>query len=144
MTREMILSGLETYRANVERIANLEKDIEKWKSVAMSLGDSIGSGMPGSHNSGNARYTKAIESLADIESIFMDEIATLKDSLKTTISYINLENNPRRQMILQMRYVDGLPMSRIAIQIDRNVNTVYKIHNTAINDIVKATKRARD
>lgn len=144
MTKEIVLSGLETYRANVCRIENIKKDMEKWKTVAFSLGNSIGSGMPSSHNSGNARYTKAIESLADIEAKYLEELEMLNESLELTNQHIMLERMPHKRTVLQMRYIDGLPMSKIAKQIDRSVNTVYKIHNSAINDIVREVKRARD
>lgn len=136
MTRKNLLDLLETYQTTKKRIDHLEEEIYKYKSLAISLGDSIGSGMPGSHNSGNARYTKAIENLTDVEEEHLKEISNLKESLDVTKRYIDLEKKPHRRLILQMRYIDGLSVSKIAIETDRSNKTIYKLYNTSIKNIL--------
>ena len=122
----------------------LEKEIKKWQDLSISLGNSIGSGMPSSHNSGNAKYTKAIEILSDLEKEYLLEIGQIRNSLKTTERVIMSVERPNRREVLRLRYIQGLPVQEIAAELSVSEGYIYKLQRKSLTEIANKSNELQE
>lgn len=142
MTKSQVIEALKQYRICGAKAKAIEQDIKRLRQLAVSSGSSIGDGMPHGSGSKEAKYTRIIEKIADLEQAQILEIESTLDNREAVEHMISSVKNTRQRDVLKFRYIYGWSMRKIAANFDKTEQNIYAIHNRAINQIVEATKKA--
>lgn len=122
----------QAYRLD-QRIDNHLEELARFRETIVGLsspryGDKVQSSVDG-----NAPFVKQIESIIRYEERINAEIDTLialKDQIHETIA---TAGNPRDEIMLHSKYIDGQSWEHIAASFQVDVSTVYRWHREALH-----------
>ena len=108
------------------RIKSKNEQVVKYRALA------INSSLATQSSNG---IENCVVSLCDAEADALKELAKLCAFRKVAITVIRAVPDQRRRDILEMRYVTGWPLSRIAQEMHYHIRWVQILHGKALNDV---------
>ena len=73
--------------------------------------------------------------MMDLENEINADIDNLVDIKRDVVSMINSVDNKDCQLLLEMRYLCFMPWERIAIEMQRSLRSIYRLHDKALEKI---------
>lgn len=121
---------LEKYRLAGLEITRLENEILRWRSVAERMTASSG-GAPGGGGDGRslehavARIDILVARLEADRTELVELRLRLRDVLRTVPDY-------RLRLLLRFRYIDGVPLEKVAEKLNVGYRQVVRMHSEAL------------
>lgn len=125
---------LEGYAYSMRRVKSLCRELEEWQTIATNITQKLSPVTVKNHDTHSKIEDCAIR-IAGIEQNLIEEIAQAeynKQQIETSILSIK---NPRRREIIEMRYVHAIPVSKIAVTLDKGEDNIYKIIRKTIKSM---------
>lgn len=134
MTYRQKKTFLESYLANARRIKALTYEIERWETLATGITQKLKQDVV----SGGAVDSK-IENYAikivELENQLQLEINAAMQTRDETLYIISKAKNYRYRELLELRYVNGLSVRRIAREMEKTEDNIYKLIRLAIKTL---------
>jgi len=116
---------LEGYTYSVRRIKGLQNELEMWATIATGITQKIKPIMVQGGNNSNKIEDCAIR-IAEIEDKITREIEdSIAQKAKVESAIMTIKDTRRRELI-QLRYINNVPIKKIAVDYDKDVNNVYR------------------
>ena len=112
--------------SKIEQVASL-RDLS-FKATA-TLTD-----MPGGSRNVHSKES-IVAKMMDLENEINADIDNLVDIKRDVVSMINSVDNKDCQLLLEMRYLCFMPWERIAIEMQRSLRSIYRLHDKALEKI---------
>lgn len=135
---------LRQYQSAYARCVGLEHERQKWIDLSLRINqqyDTVGSGGSGNNSKVEMGQVSAVDILAQIDA----EIKTateLRESVKNAVKRLK---NDYHVGILELHYINGLPLWKIAQVMKKTEKTIKSVHKTAVNLIeLPQTEKAAD
>lgn len=112
MTYQEKVVMLESYQENTQRLQGLAEEAERWRQIATSTAINA-DGMPHGSTEGGKVQNAAINA-ADIVAEINKDIADVKSKRDLVKGIIATSGNRRHRLLLEQRYIYGLPVYEIA------------------------------
>lgn len=129
MNEREIKNILEQYKDNEQLIQNIEERIDRLEARIMSVTTPPLSPLPG----GGIKI--GIDDYIIEKEKLKEKINATKELLKKAEYLIGLVDNPSQQLILRLRYIDGLNWSKVAKKVYYCKDSCIRISKTAISNI---------
>lgn len=125
---------LESYTASIRRIKGLQRELEEWQTIGTNITQKlkpviIQNGM------NSSKIEDCAIRIANIEDQIISEISKAEENKNSIEIAINLVRDSRRRELLQLRYVNNIPVKTIALDYDKPEDNIYKMIRTAIKII---------
>lgn len=140
MTYKQKVEYLSTYRFEVAKIASCASEYEKWMTIgtkvnkALTADDAQNGGAAGSPE-GNKVEKSAIE-MARIAKIIEAEMQAAEENRLKIMETIKTKSKNRRYaLLLEMRYVDGKSIGKIARELEKSYKHVSHLISRAVNTL---------
>lgn len=117
--------------SKIEQVASL-RDLS-FKATA-TLTD-----MPGGSRNVHSKES-IVAKMMDLENEINADIDNLVDIKRDVVSMINSVDNKDCQLLLEMRYLCFMPWERIAIEMQRSLRSIYRLHDKALEKISQKIK----
>lgn len=117
--------------SKIEQVASL-RDLS-FKATA-TLTD-----MPGGSRNVHSKEN-IVAKMMDLENEINADIDNLVDIKRDVVSMINSVDNKDCQLLLEMRYLCFMPWERIAIEMQRSLRSIYRLHDKALEKISQKIK----
>lgn len=121
---------LKSYRGLVAEIQRLQREIERWRSIAEKVTPTF-SAVRFTVPDGS-RIENAVEKIDTLHTRFADNISALVDRRIAIETAVNAIPDDRLRLILHYRYIDGLDLERIATLLSVSRQSIYGLHKKAI------------
>lgn len=117
--------------SKIEQVASL-RDLS-FKATA-TLTD-----MPGGSRNVHSKES-IVAKMMDLENEINADIDNLVDIKRDVVSMINSVDNKDCQLLLEMRYLCFMSWERIAIEMQRSLRSIYRLHDKALEKISQKIK----
>ena len=124
---------LEQYQNSVHKIIGLQRELEEWTTIATNITQKLSVVNVKSGNSD--KIANSAIKCNDIMDIIEDEIKNADKKRVKVKEIISSCKNYRYQDILTMIYINGMSVSKLAIECNKDRRLMYKMITTAINSI---------
>lgn len=121
---------LQSYGITLRRIERLEEEAELWRARAEKCTVSFSAAPCGN---GDDRIQSAIEKIAEIEEKILQNIsdaAELRSRIEKAISDVE---DKRLALLLEYKYIDGLPFERVAEKMNYTARHIFGLHGVALS-----------
>ena len=122
------------------RIKSKRAQIAKYREMA-TRATSTTEAVRVSGTPGRSRVEDAVVALCDVEAEALAELAALQKFRQDAMTVIHAVRDPRRRDILEMRYVTGWKLSKIADEMHYQVRWVQVLHGEALEDARAALRQ---
>jgi hypothetical protein len=122
---------LEAYGYSVRRIKRLQQEYEEWETIGTNITQKF-SNTPVQVSGNRSRVEKCAIHLANIQQAILDEMQEAEYTRNEVEAAINSIKDTRRRELIQMRYVKNMPVWKIAVNIGKDKQNVYKMIQSVI------------
>jgi hypothetical protein len=112
---------------NNERLQRLRSKAEK---MTTSFSDAPGGSGPGD------RVGEYAALIIDMETAILQDSKDMWQTIKETEILISTLDDYQERLVLQLRYCDCRPLLDIALSLNYDVRTIYRIHGRALMNLV--------
>lgn len=123
---------LQSYGAALRRIERLEEETERWQARAEKCTVSFDA-MPG--GGGGDRIQTAVEKIAELEDRLAHAIREATELRAKIADAINSIEDKRLALLLEYRYIDGLPFERVAEKMNYSARHIFGLHGVALSTL---------
>lgn len=133
MKYEDKIKYLSQYQDVMRRIKGLEFEREKWHNIGLDIAQKY-SDMPPCGNSDSKVEKSAVGAQAIYETICEEEEAAkiLREDIKKSIQTVK---KARHRQVLEMRYINGMTLYRIALEYEKSERNIRNIIKNAVCEI---------
>jgi len=125
---------LEQYVYSVRRIKRLQQEYEEWETIGTNITQKLSNtGIRSSDN--QSKVEKAAIHLANIQNTILDEMQESEYTRTEIENTINSVKDLRRRELLEMKYIRGLSVHKIAMKWDKAEQDIYRQLRTAVKKI---------
>lgn len=125
---------LESYSYSVRRIKNLQREYEEWTTIATNITQKL-TPVIVKTNDNESKVERCAIRLDEIENEIIEELATAEYTRKEVKTTINTIRDIRKREILEMRYIQNIPVKKIAIELDKDADNIYKMIRKTIKNL---------
>lgn len=133
MTNEEKKAILKQYIGLEKRIARLLDEKKKWKEKAEAISP-VYSDMPKS--GGCDKIQNAVCQIVDLEQDINREIDAQIDLRRRIKAAVKQMDDEKLRDVMMYRYIDGLKLEEIAIEMSYSYMQIYRLHKKAISEIM--------
>lgn len=133
MTNEEKKAILKQYIGLEKRIARLLDEKKKWKEKAEAISP-VYSDMPKA--GGCDKIQNAVCQIVDLEQDINREIDAQIDLLRRIEAAVKQMDDEKLRDVMMYRYIDGLKLEEIAIEMSYSYMQIYRLHKKAISEIM--------
>ena len=128
---------LSTYRFEVAKIVYCVDESNRWLTLGTKVNRALSQEESGGHSSeGTGKVERAaIEMAALANSIESDMRHAMQNRDEILLTIRTKSKNRRYALLLEMRYVDGKSVNRIARDLDKSYKHVSKLIGRAVNTL---------
>lgn len=141
---EQKIAFLEQYRKLYYRCIGLEHEKQQWDDFALRINqqyDTVGSGGSGNSSKVEVGKVASVDILAQIDAE-LKRATELRENVKNAVKRLK---NDYHVGILELHYINGLPLWKIAQVMKKTEKTIKSVHKTAVNLIeLPETEKAAD
>lgn len=134
MTYKQKKKFLETYIHSRHRLVGLAFQLEEWETIATKTTKTLSPIIVQSSGNGQKMEDYVIR-INQIKEKINDEIIKNQEYQEKVQSVIDRIRDSRKRELLELRYIHGLPVWKIAIEWEKTDRDIYYLLNTAINSI---------
>lgn len=121
---------LEKYGYNVRKIKRLLQEYEEWETIGTSITQKF-SNTPVKVSGNRSRVETCAVHLANLQQKILDEMAEAEYSRTEIETAIGSIRDIRKRELIELRYIKGLSVHKIASKWNRPDKNIYKqLHNT--------------
>lgn len=125
---------LEQYICSVRRVKSLCRVLEEWQTIATNITQKLS--QTNIHTNGSkSKIEDCAIRIAGIEDSLIEEIEQAEYNRRLIADSIESIKNPRRREIIEMRYVNAIPVSEIAASFNKGEDNIYKIIRKTIKQM---------
>lgn len=128
------IEWLSRYNTLQLRIDRLENELEKIQTRLEGVGAQVITGMPRGNRKRDAE--KLILKADEIERILTVEIMSEMEERQLMFNAINSIVDPKLQVLLEYRYIDGYRFEKICEKMNYSWQWVHKLHEKALKKII--------
>lgn len=125
---------LKSYQNIQNRIVGLTHELEKWKTLGEKVNNAMGTG-GGSGKPSNSKVEKSAVNTTDILKKIQFEINAAENERQNVLDAISKGKKLRQREILQMHFVNGMSVSKIARRLGKEEKTVSNAITNALRDL---------
>ncbi|MFZ3578820.1 DUF1492 domain-containing protein [Virgibacillus sp. DJP39] len=118
-------------------IDNKLEQLDSLKSLSMKVTATLSEVKVSGGNHEKSTMESAIVKVVDLGNEINDDIDRLVDLKKELIEIINQVANLNYQLLLEMRYISGKSWEDVAVSLNYNSRSVFKVHGRALKEIEK-------
>ena len=133
MTNEEKKAILKQYIGFEKRIARLLDEKKKWKEKAEAISP-VYSDMPKA--GGCDKIQNAVCQIVDLEQDINREIDAQIDLRRRIKAAVKQMDDEKLRDVMMYRYIDGLKLEEIAIEMSYSYMQIYRLHKKAISEIM--------
>ena len=133
MTNEEKKAILKQYIGLEKRIARLLDEKKKWKEKAEAISP-VYSDMPKA--GGCDKIQNAVCQIVDLEQDINREIDAQIDLRRRIKAAVKQMDDEKLRDVMMYRYIDGLKLEEIAIEMSYSYMHIYRLHKKAISEIM--------
>jgi DNA-directed RNA polymerase specialized sigma subunit len=133
MTNEEKKAILKQYIGLEKRIARLLDEKKKWKEKAEAISP-VYSDMPKA--GGCDKIQNAVCQIVDLEQDINREIDAQIDLCRRIEAAVKQMDDEKLRDVMMYRYIDGLKLEEIAIEMSYSYMQIYRLHKKAISEIM--------
>jgi DNA-directed RNA polymerase specialized sigma subunit len=133
MTNEEKKAILKQYIGLEKRIARLLDEKKKWKEKAEAISP-VYSDMPKA--GGCDKIQNAVCQIVDLEQDINREIDAQIDLRRRIKAAVKQMDDEKLRDVMMYRYIDGLKLEEIAIEMSYSYMQIYRLHKKAISEIM--------
>ena len=133
MTNEEKKAILKQYIGLEKRIARLLDEKKKWKEKAEAISP-VYSDMPKA--GGCDKIQNAVCQIVDLEQDINREIDAQIDLCRRIEAAVKQIDDEKLRDVMMYRYIDGLKLEEIAIEMSYSYMQIYRLHKKAISEIM--------
>ncbi|MGD6778446.1 DUF1492 domain-containing protein [Sutcliffiella horikoshii] len=118
-------------------IDNKLEQLDSLKALSLKVNSTLSEvKVSGGHHE-NSSMESAVVKVIDLGNEINDDIDRLVDLKKEIAEVIHQVNNINYQLLLEMRYISGKTWDDVAIALNYNSRSVFKVHGRALKEIEK-------
>lgn len=122
---------LESYQVSQRKIKGLQREIEQWETIATGITQKLSA--TATHTNGTtSKIENCAVKISEIERNIANELNIAKINREQVKTAIDNVKDVRKREILELKYINGLSVHRIAIDYDKADDNIYKMLRTAI------------
>ena len=133
MTNEEKKAILKQYIRLEKRIARLLDEKKKWEEKAEAISP-VYSDMPKA--GGGDKIQNAVCQIVDLEQDINREIDAQIDLRRRIEAAVKQMDDEKLRDVMMYRYIDGLKLEEIAIEMSYSYMQIYRLHKKAISEIM--------
>ena len=133
MTNEEKKAILKQYIGLEKRIARMLDEKKKWKEKAEAISP-VYSDMPKA--GGCDKIQNAVCQIVDLEQDINREIDAQIDLCRRIEAAVKQMDDEKLRDVMMYRYIDGLKLEEIAIEMSYSYMQIYRLHKKAISEIM--------
>lgn len=138
MTEKQKKSKLKSYKTLLQKLEMTKEEFLTLKNKLITPSISKISDMPRSSGEIHDKEAEGIANLIELEkNMMLQQNKILKEMQEINLAIDNL-NNDTLEKIINLRYKKSYNWDEIAVEIDRTVDTCYKLHGKALQ-LIKFT-----
>ena len=122
---------LESYTVSIRKIKGLQRELEEWQTIGTNITQKLKPIMV-QNGLTNSKIEDCAIRIANIEDQIISEIEKAEDNKNSIEQALTLIRDSRRRELLQLRYINNIPVKTIAIDYDKPEDNIYKMIRTAI------------
>lgn len=123
-----------SYQYSIRKIKRLQQEYEEWETIGTNITQKLSdTGVRSSDN--QSKVERCAIHLENIQQSILDEISMAEHNREKILSAINNVRDLRHRELLEMVYIRGIPVRKIAFQRNKPEQNIYKQVRTAINKI---------
>lgn len=122
---------LESYTASIRRIKGLQRELEEWQTIGTNITQKLKPIMV-QNGMNSSKIEDCAIRIANIEDQIITEIEQAEQNKNNIEQALGQIKDSRRRELLQLRYVNNIPVKIIAIDYDKPEDNIYKMIRTAI------------
>lgn len=122
---------LESYTVSIRKIKGLQRELEEWQTIGTNITQKLKPIMV-QNGLTNSKIEDCAIRIANIEDQIISEIEKAEDNKNSIEQALALIRDSRRRELLQLRYINNIPVKTIAIDYDKPEDNIYKMIRTAI------------
>lgn len=116
-------------------IDNKLEQLDSLKSLSMKVTSTLTHDKVSGGNHVKSSMENAIVKVMDLEDEINDTIDMLVDLKREIIETIHQVNDLNYQLLLEMRYISGKSWEDVALALNYNSRSVFKVHGKALKEI---------
>ena len=125
---------LEGYLYSVRRIRGLQNELEMWATIATGITQKLKPIMVQGGSNSNKIEDCAIR-IAEIEDKITKEIEdSIAQKAKVESAIMTIKDTRRRELI-QLRYINNVPVKKIAMDYDKPNDSIYKMIRKTVKNM---------
>lgn len=122
------------YQRIQNRIFGLTNELEKWKAIGEKVNNAMGIG-GGSKQANNSKVEKSAVNTMEILKAIQAEVDEAEESRQRIIDTINNAPKLRHREILNMHFVNGMSVEKIARRLKKEEKTVSNAITNALREL---------
>lgn len=132
---------LQQYRDLYSRVVGLTNEMQNWDDLALRINQRYDAAGGTGSNQGSRIETGAI-SANDVRKVIAQELTEAKRIRSEVAETIRAVKKDYHRQVLELHYINGLPLWRVAKILRKSEDTIKYIHKTAVNLITLKTEKA--
>jgi len=121
-------------------IANKLEQLESLKALSLKVNSTLSEVKVSGGHHVKSSMEHAIAKVIDLGNEVNDDIDRLVDLKQEIAGVIHQVNNINYQLLLEMRYISGKTWDDVALALNYNSRSVFKVHGRALKEIEKIRK----
>ena len=122
------------YQRIQNRIFGLTNELEKWKAIGEKVNNAMGIG-GGSKQANNSKVEKSAVNTMEILKAIQAEVDEAEENRQRIIDTINNAPKLRHREILNMHFVNGMSVEKIARRLKKEEKTVSNAITNALREL---------
>lgn len=143
MTNQDKIKYLKRYISLDREIDRKLEEVSRWR-VKLNRVTAVYTAEPKGGGSIQPREEAIIAKIVDLEREINDSIDQLVETKEEIFQVIEAVRDDRERLLLQYRYIDGLPWEQIAVNMHYNWRWVHRIHKKALDNLNWPVKASID
>lgn len=135
MTYNEKKSYLESYGYNMRRIKRLQQEYEEWETIGTNITQKF-SNTPIKMSGNQSKIEKCAIHLANIQDQILQEMEEAEYTRREIENLISTIRDSRRREIIELRFLKGVPVSKIAHKYGKDANNIHRTIRKTITNIV--------
>lgn len=124
----------EGYIYYMRKIKGLEYELEKWRTMATSITQKI-SPVIVNTNEVSSRVERCAIKTTEIMQTIVEDMASAENERRQIFDTINNIRDTRKRELMTLRYINNVPVSKIAIEYGTDENNIYRQLRRTISSV---------
>lgn len=125
---------LDRYSYSIRRVKNLNRELEEWRTIATNITQKI-TPVTVKNKDNESKIERCAIRIAEIENDILMEIEAADEYREQINNAVNNIKDTRRRELIEMRFITGLSVNRIAGIVGKDEDNIYKMIRKTIRSM---------